>query len=85
MADRFQQADYGLPAYDAAMMTQSVATEHASSRLRPRPFAAQAKLVANWLHGRGVAALEQPKRRTIADSPVSAAELLGRADSVRIQ
>jgi aspartyl-tRNA(Asn)/glutamyl-tRNA(Gln) amidotransferase subunit B len=71
MAARFQR-DYGLPAYDASMMTQS------------RPFAAyfedaarasgQAKLVANWLMGE-VSRRLNAGGLAIEDSPVGAAAL----------
>jgi aspartyl-tRNA(Asn)/glutamyl-tRNA(Gln) amidotransferase subunit B len=48
MSARFQQAD-GLPAYDAAMMTQSLAFARAYEALRDA--CGNAKLAANWLMG----------------------------------
>ena len=56
MAARFQRDD-GLPAYDAAMMTQSLALPRFYEAARVR---AAAKLAANWLMGE----VEQaPERR----------------------
>ena len=77
MAQRFQTAD-GLTAYDAAMVTQSLAT--ARFYETARDACGQAKAVANWLMG------ELSKRlnaegKTIDHSPVSAttlAALIGR-------
>ncbi|MCP5284830.1 MAG: Asp-tRNA(Asn)/Glu-tRNA(Gln) amidotransferase subunit GatB [Burkholderiaceae bacterium] len=71
MAARFQQAD-GLPAYDAAMMTQSLA--FAAYYEAARDAGAPAKAVANWLMG------EISKRLNAADagietSPVPPARL----------
>jgi aspartyl-tRNA(Asn)/glutamyl-tRNA(Gln) amidotransferase subunit B len=71
MAQRFQSDD-GLPAYDAAMMTQSLAFAHAYEALRDA--CGSAKLAANWLMG-------EVSRRLNADglaiesSPVSVATL----------
>jgi len=71
MAERFQ-ADYGLPAYDAALMTQSKAVGaffESAAKASQQP-----KLVSNWIMGeisRRLNAAEQ----TIEHSPVSA-ELL---------
>jgi len=71
MAQRFQ-ADDGLPAYDAAMMTQSLAFAHAYEALRDA--CGSAKLAANWLMG-------EVSRRLNADglaiesSPVGVATL----------
>jgi aspartyl-tRNA(Asn)/glutamyl-tRNA(Gln) amidotransferase subunit B len=48
MAQRFVERD-GLPAYDAAMMTQSLAT--ARYYEAARDACGQAKLVANWVMG----------------------------------
>ncbi len=67
MADRFVK-DYGLPAYDATMMTQSKA--FAAYFEAAAKACGQAKLVSNWLMGevsRRLNAAEQ----TIAQSPVS--------------
>ncbi|MDT7833941.1 Asp-tRNA(Asn)/Glu-tRNA(Gln) amidotransferase subunit GatB [Aquabacterium sp. OR-4] len=71
MAQRFQSAD-GLPAYDAAMMTQSL--PFARYYEAARDACAQPKLVANWLMG------ELSKRlntegRDIAEAPLPAATL----------
>jgi aspartyl-tRNA(Asn)/glutamyl-tRNA(Gln) amidotransferase subunit B len=66
MAERFQK-DYGLPAYDAAMMTQSKAVgayfEAAAKAC------AQPKLVANWLMGE-VSRRLNAEDKSIEDSPV---------------
>jgi aspartyl-tRNA(Asn)/glutamyl-tRNA(Gln) amidotransferase subunit B len=71
MAERFQR-DYALPAYDAAMMTQSLAFG------RFFETAAQAcgqpKLVANWLMGE-VSRRLNAEDRTIEQSPIAAAVL----------
>jgi len=71
MAQRFQTAD-GLPAYDAAMVTQSLAT--ARYYEAARDACGQPKAVANWLMG------ELSKRlnaegRSIADSALAPATL----------
>ncbi len=71
MADRFQR-DYGLPAYDAAMMTQSKAT--AAFFEAAAKACGQAKLVANWLMGELSRRLNAADA-TIESSPVSAAQL----------
>ena len=71
MAGRFQR-DYALPAYDATMMTQSLAMagffEQASE------LCGQPKLVANWLMGE-VSRRLNAEARDIASSPVSAQTL----------
>ncbi|HOY35874.1 MAG TPA: Asp-tRNA(Asn)/Glu-tRNA(Gln) amidotransferase subunit GatB, partial [Piscinibacter sp.] len=71
MADRFQR-DYGLPAYDAAMMTQSKAT--AAYFETAAKACGQAKLVANWLMGELSRRLNADDA-TIESSPVSATQL----------
>ncbi|HNW63169.1 MAG TPA: Asp-tRNA(Asn)/Glu-tRNA(Gln) amidotransferase GatCAB subunit B, partial [Piscinibacter sp.] len=71
MADRFQR-DYGLPAYDAAMMTQSKAT--AAYFETAAKTCGQAKLVANWLMGELSRRLNADDA-TIESSPVSATQL----------
>jgi aspartyl-tRNA(Asn)/glutamyl-tRNA(Gln) amidotransferase subunit B len=71
MADRFQR-DYGLPAYDAAMMTQSKAT--AAYFETAAKACGQAKLVANWLMGELSRRLNAADA-TIESSPVNAAQL----------
>lgn len=71
MAQRFQ-ADYGLPAYDAAMMTQGKAMGaffEAAAKACGQP-----KLVANWLMGE-VSRRLNAEDRGIDASPVSAAQL----------
>lgn len=71
MAQRFQ-ADYGLPAYDAAMMTQGKAMGaffEAAAKSCGQP-----KLVANWLMGE-VSRRLNAEDRGIDASPVSAAQL----------
>ncbi|MBT9499661.1 MAG: Asp-tRNA(Asn)/Glu-tRNA(Gln) amidotransferase subunit GatB [Burkholderiaceae bacterium] len=71
MAERFQN-DYGLPAYDAAMMTQSVALSGFFETAAKA--CGQPKLVANWLMGE-VSRRLNAEEKTIADSPVDAATL----------
>jgi aspartyl-tRNA(Asn)/glutamyl-tRNA(Gln) amidotransferase subunit B len=63
MASRFQQTD-GLPAYDAVMMTQSLA--FARYYEAARDAGAPAKAVANWLMG------EISKRLNAADAGIEA-------------
>ncbi|TAL26790.1 MAG: Asp-tRNA(Asn)/Glu-tRNA(Gln) amidotransferase subunit GatB [Aquabacterium sp.] len=71
MAGRFQ-ADYGLPEYDATMMTQSKAFgaffESAAKA------SGQPKLVANWLMGE-VSRRLNTEEKSLDDSPVDAATL----------
>lgn len=71
MAERFQR-EYGLPAYDASMMTQSKAFgtffESAAKA------SGQPKLVANWLMGEMSRRLNA-EEKTLEASPVSAAQL----------
>jgi aspartyl-tRNA(Asn)/glutamyl-tRNA(Gln) amidotransferase subunit B len=71
MAARFEQAD-GLPAYDAAMMTQSLAM--ARFYETARDACGQPKLVANWLMGE-VAKRLNAEERGIEASPVTPATL----------
>jgi aspartyl-tRNA(Asn)/glutamyl-tRNA(Gln) amidotransferase subunit B len=71
MAARFQQAD-GLPAYDAQMMTQSLA--FARFYEAARDACRQPKLVANWLMGEFSKRLNA-EGKDIATSPVDAATL----------
>jgi aspartyl-tRNA(Asn)/glutamyl-tRNA(Gln) amidotransferase subunit B len=71
MAQRFQR-DYGLPVYDAAMMTQGKAMGaffEAAARGCGQP-----KLVANWLMGE-VSRRLNAEDKGIEASPVSAAQL----------
>ncbi|MBP6776119.1 MAG: Asp-tRNA(Asn)/Glu-tRNA(Gln) amidotransferase subunit GatB [Piscinibacter sp.] len=71
MAARFQ-AEYGLPAYDASMMTQSRA--FAACFEDAARASGQAKLVANWLMGE-VSRRLNAGGLAIEDSPVGAAAL----------
>jgi aspartyl-tRNA(Asn)/glutamyl-tRNA(Gln) amidotransferase subunit B len=66
MAERFVRDD-GLPAYDAAMMTQSV--DFARFYERARDACGQPKLVANWLMG------EVSKRLNVEDLSIAQAPL----------
>jgi aspartyl-tRNA(Asn)/glutamyl-tRNA(Gln) amidotransferase subunit B len=71
MAERFQR-DYGLPAHDAAMMTQSKAFGawfEAAAKASGQP-----KLVANWLMGE-VSRRLNAAEMSLEASPVSAAQL----------
>jgi len=71
MAERFQK-EYGLPAYDAAMMTQSKVFGtwfEQAARASGQP-----KLVANWLMGE-VSRRLNAESRELAASPVDAATL----------
>jgi aspartyl-tRNA(Asn)/glutamyl-tRNA(Gln) amidotransferase subunit B len=67
MAARFQQ-DYGLPAHDASMMTQSKA--FAAFFEAAAKGCGQPKLVANWLMGE-VSRRLNAEERPIDDSPVN--------------
>ena len=71
MAARFEQTD-GLPAYDAAMMTGSLAT--ARFYEAARELCKAPKLVANWIQGE-IARRLNAEERDISTSPVSAATL----------
>ena len=71
MADRFQRDD-GLPAHDAAMMTQSLPLARFYEAVRNG--CAQPKLAANWLMGE-VSKRLNAEGGTIEASPVSAAQL----------
>ena len=71
MAQRFQAQD-GLPAYDAAMMTQSLGFARYYEALRDA--SGSAKLAANWLMGE-VSRRLNAEARPIDDSPVGAALL----------
>ncbi|HZE92294.1 MAG TPA: Asp-tRNA(Asn)/Glu-tRNA(Gln) amidotransferase subunit GatB, partial [Rhizobacter sp.] len=79
MAARFQK-DYGLPAYDATMMTQSKA--FAAYFEKAAKACGRPKLVANWLMGE-VARRLNAEDQSIENSPVSAetlAALISRID-----
>ncbi|MFC7460560.1 Asp-tRNA(Asn)/Glu-tRNA(Gln) amidotransferase subunit GatB [Hydrogenophaga defluvii] len=71
MAERFVR-DYGLPEYDATMLTQSTAM--AAFFEAAAKASGQAKLVSNWLMGEFSRRLNA-EERDIAASPVSAAQL----------
>jgi aspartyl-tRNA(Asn)/glutamyl-tRNA(Gln) amidotransferase subunit B len=71
MASRFQQAD-GLPAYDAAMVTQSLA--FARYYEAARDGCKEPKLVANWLMGE-ISRRLNTEGRAIDASPVPALTL----------
>ncbi|WP_457330056.1 Asp-tRNA(Asn)/Glu-tRNA(Gln) amidotransferase subunit GatB [Rhizobacter sp. P5_C2] len=71
MAERFQK-DYGLPAYDASMMTQGKA--FGAFFEETAKACGQPKLAANWLMGE-VSRRLNAEEKGIADSPVSAATL----------
>jgi aspartyl-tRNA(Asn)/glutamyl-tRNA(Gln) amidotransferase subunit B len=66
MAERFVRDD-GLPAYDAAMMTQSL--DLARFYEQARDECGQPKLVANWLMGE-IAKRLNAETRSIADAPL---------------
>jgi aspartyl-tRNA(Asn)/glutamyl-tRNA(Gln) amidotransferase subunit B len=77
MADRFVK-DYGLPAYDATMMTQSKA--FAAFFEAAAKACGQAKLVSNWLMGE-VSRRLNSEEKTIEHSPIDAgllAAMIGR-------
>ncbi|WP_342130049.1 Asp-tRNA(Asn)/Glu-tRNA(Gln) amidotransferase subunit GatB [Hydrogenophaga sp. OTU3427] len=71
MAERFVR-DYGLPEYDATMLTQSTAM--AAFFETAAKASGQAKLVSNWLMGEFSRRLNA-EERDIAAAPVSAAQL----------
>ncbi|MDE2369810.1 MAG: Asp-tRNA(Asn)/Glu-tRNA(Gln) amidotransferase subunit GatB [Burkholderiales bacterium] len=71
MAARFQRDD-GLPAYDAAMMTQSLALARYYEALRDG--CGQPKLAANWLMGE-VSKRLNAEGRGIAEAPLAPATL----------
>ena len=80
---RFQQ-DYGLPEYDARLLTASKAMAdyfETAACLRPQPEA-HAKQVSNWMLG-DLAGLLNQENRDISESPVSPehlVELIGLVD-----
>ena len=71
-------ADYGLPAYDAAVL---VADQETAGFYETVAHGRDAKQAANWMMGDFFAALNRTGR-TIADSPVSAASLGGLLDLI---
>jgi len=89
MAQRFVRED-GLPAYDAAMMTQSLAFARFYEAARDacsaidagRPAATWPKLVSNWMMGEVSASLNRDGR-TIEQSPIAPLDLA--ALIVRVQ
>jgi aspartyl-tRNA(Asn)/glutamyl-tRNA(Gln) amidotransferase subunit B len=67
--------EYGLPAYDAALLTQSRAlAEYYEGAVRDFP---QPKLVSNWVMSELLRVLPGDDERAIAQAPVSAARLAG--------
>ena len=68
------EADYGLPAYDAAQLTGSRDTADFFEATAKSLPAGQAKLAANWIMGELAAALNRDEK-DIAQSPVSSAQL----------
>jgi aspartyl-tRNA(Asn)/glutamyl-tRNA(Gln) amidotransferase subunit B len=71
------QNDYGLSGYDAAALTSSRDSAQYFLDAVAATSAAQApKLIANWLMGELAARLNK-EEKSIADSPVSAAQLAG--------
>ncbi|SOE52311.1 Aspartyl-tRNA(Asn) amidotransferase subunit B @ Glutamyl-tRNA(Gln) amidotransferase subunit B [plant metagenome] len=68
------QADFGLPAYDAAQLTVSRGLAAYFEATVQAVGAAQAKQAANWVMGELAATLNR-EERDIADSPVSPAAL----------
>lgn len=75
MKARFE-ADYGLSAYDAAVLTAQRETADFFGQAVATAGAGNAKLVANWMQGELSARLNR-EERDIADSPVSAGQLAG--------
>ncbi len=75
MRARFE-ADYGLSAYDAAMLTSQRETGDFFQQAVAAACAENAKLVANWMQGELSARLNR-EERAITDSPVSAQQLAG--------
>ncbi|MBK8760548.1 MAG: Asp-tRNA(Asn)/Glu-tRNA(Gln) amidotransferase subunit GatB [Sulfuritalea sp.] len=75
MQARFQ-ADYGLSAYDAAILTASRAMADYFVTAVAAAGAANAKAVANWIMGELAARLNK-NDMDVANSPISAAQLAG--------
>jgi aspartyl-tRNA(Asn)/glutamyl-tRNA(Gln) amidotransferase subunit B len=68
-------SEYGLPPYDAALLTQSRAlAEYYEGAVRAFP---QAKLVSNWVMSELLRVLPGDDERAIADAPVSPQRLAG--------
>ncbi|NSL55796.1 Asp-tRNA(Asn)/Glu-tRNA(Gln) amidotransferase subunit GatB [Uliginosibacterium aquaticum] len=75
LAARFQ-SEYGLSAYDAAGLTSSRDTALYYVEVVKLAGAAQAKIAANWVMGELAARLNK-EEKSVAASPVSAAQLAG--------
>jgi aspartyl-tRNA(Asn)/glutamyl-tRNA(Gln) amidotransferase subunit B len=75
LAARFQN-EYGLSAYDASTLTASRDTAQFYVDVVKAAGAAQAKIAANWVMGELAARLNKDEK-SVADSPVSAAQLAG--------
>jgi aspartyl-tRNA(Asn)/glutamyl-tRNA(Gln) amidotransferase subunit B len=75
MKARFE-ADYGLSAYDASVLTTQRETADFFGQALAIAGAENAKLVANWMQGELSARLKR-EERDIADSPLSAQQLAG--------
>jgi aspartyl-tRNA(Asn)/glutamyl-tRNA(Gln) amidotransferase subunit B len=75
LAQRLQD-EYGLSAYDAATLTASRDTAQYFLDALTTAGRAQAKPLANWVMGELAARLNR-EERTLADSPVSPAQLAG--------
>ncbi|MDO6386751.1 Asp-tRNA(Asn)/Glu-tRNA(Gln) amidotransferase subunit GatB [Uliginosibacterium sp. 31-12] len=75
LAARFQ-SEYGLSAYDAAGLTSSRDTALYYVEVVKLAGAAQAKIAANWVMGELAARLNK-EEKSVADSPVAAAQLAG--------
>jgi aspartyl-tRNA(Asn)/glutamyl-tRNA(Gln) amidotransferase subunit B len=68
-------AEYGLPAYDAGVLTQSRAlAEYYEAAVRAFP---QPKLVSNWVMSELLRVLPGDDERAIAEAPISPARLAG--------
>jgi len=74
MRERFM-GDYGLPAYDAGVLTSSREMA-AYFEETAKAFGGEAKIAANWIMGDLSAALNKDGK-DIADSPISSAQLAG--------
>ena len=75
MQQRFQ-AEYGLSAYDAAILTGSRGMADFFSVAVAKASSANAKLVANWVMGDLAARLNREERE-IGDAPINPAQLAG--------
>ena len=75
MRERFQR-DYGLSAYDAAMLTSQLEAARFFSETVALAGDAQAKTVANWMQGEVSASLNRDEKN-ITDAPLTPAQLAG--------